>query len=231
MDINQQEFYSALINGVNFHVLGKKTDTYDILAIAQMYASFESAKYYIDNMNRAANFESDLELLTHALSLKKFDGQILEFGVFSGRTINHISSLANQTIYGFDVFSGLPEKWWTGHEKGAFARNNLPAVNSNVELVVGLFEDTLDTFLESHREPIALLHIDCDLYSSTKFIFRKLHDLITSGTVIVFDEYFNYPGWVHHEFKAFQEFVAYKGVKYRYDAFVSKHQQVCVVIE
>ena len=29
--------------------------------------------------------------------------------------------------------------------------------------------------------------------------------------MIVFDEYFNYPGWRGHEFKAFQEFVAETG--------------------
>jgi hypothetical protein len=28
---------------------------------------------------------------------------------------------------------------------------------------------------------------------------------LASGSVIVFDEYFNYPGWKVHEFKAFQD--------------------------
>lgn len=107
----------------------------------------------------------------------------------------------------------------------------MPKVNSNVELVEGLFENTLDIFLENHNEPISLLHIDCDLYGGTKTIFDKLGNWIKLGTVIVFDEYFNYPGWQHHEFRAFQEFVKTKKVKYRYDSFVSRHQQVCVVIE
>jgi hypothetical protein len=32
----------------------------------------------------------------------------------------------------------------------------------------------------------------------------------------VFDEYFGYPGWQHHEFKAFQEFVHTNRVTYKY---------------
>jgi hypothetical protein len=49
------------------------------------------------------------------------------------------------------------------------------------------------------------------------------------GTIILFDEYFNYPNWEVHEYKAFQEFVTKYGVKYRYLAFA--RQQVAVRIE
>ena len=231
MDFDSEEFYKNLINRIDTHVLGKKTDSYDILTIANIQAAFESAKYYSEKMNKAVNFENDLSLLTHAMSIRELDGHILEFGVASGRTINHISSLVSQKVYGFDVFTGLPETWRTGFPTGTFGMQELPHVNNNVLLVVGMFEDTLNNFLESNHEPISLLHIDCDLYGGTKTIFDKLGNSIKSGTVIVFDEYFNYPGWIQHEFKAFQEFVEYKKIKYRYDSFVSKHQQVCVVIE
>jgi hypothetical protein len=163
--------------------------------------------------------------------LRKIEGNILEFGVASGRTINHLASLTDQKIYGFDVFTGLPETWRTGFSAGMFSRNDLPAVSNNVELIAGLFDETLDNFLESNCRPVSLIHIDCDLYGSTKTIFDKLNNLIKPGTVIVFDEYFNYPGWKQHEFKAFQEFVNYKNLNYKYDSFVSTHQQVCVIIE
>jgi predicted O-methyltransferase YrrM len=229
VDINWNELYAALINGIDFHVLGKKTDSYDVLKFANINAAFESAKYYSKKMNSAKNFESDLDLLKHAMNIRG-DGLILEFGVASGRTINHISSLTDQAVYGFDVFSGLPEDWRTGFVKGTFAQS-VPKVNENVELVVGLFDETLPKFTANLRERVSLLHVDCDLYDGTKTIFRELSSFITAGTVIVFDEYFNYPGWEVHEFKAFQEFVASSNIRYRYDSFVSKHQQVCVVVE
>ena len=76
---------------------------------------------------------------------------------------------------------------------------------------------------------MAFLHIDCDLYSSTQTIFNLLSDRIVPGTVILFDEYFNFPNWENHEFKAFQEFVAEKGVKYTYLGFA--RQQVAVRID
>jgi hypothetical protein len=50
------------------------------------------------------------------------------------------------------------------------------------------------------------------------------------GTVIVFDEYFNYPGWENHEFKAFQEFVEQTNLKYEYLAYNRRHEQVAVKI-
>ena len=49
------------------------------------------------------------------------------------------------------------------------------------------------------------------------------------GTVIVFDEYLNYPGWQNHEFKAFQEFVKANNVRYTYLGYA--RQQVAVRID
>src|SRR6185312_6095321 len=101
----------------------------------------------------------------------------------------------------------------------------------NVELVVGLFDDTLPAFASEHPGPVALLHVDCDLYQSTVTIFRELESRIGPGTVILFDEYWNYPGWREHEHRAFQEFIGRTNLRYRYAALVPNRQQVCVVIE
>ena len=49
------------------------------------------------------------------------------------------------------------------------------------------------------------------------------------GTVIIFNEYFNYPNWRNHEYKAFQEFVKENNVKYDYICF-SKKNMVTVII-
>ena len=50
------------------------------------------------------------------------------------------------------------------------------------------------------------------------------------GTVIVFDEYFNYSGWEEGEFRAFQEFVAARKLSYEYLTYNREHQQVAVRI-
>jgi hypothetical protein len=231
MPSDTDNLLDALASAINRNVLGKHTDVYDVLTAAQMVASLDSATYFNRNMSAALNFRNGLDLLTHAMQLRSVPGPVLEFGVATGRTINHIASLTREQIYGFDSFEGLPEDWRTGYGKGRFAQA-LPTVGSNVRLMVGWFENSLNEFVEACPEgPISLIHIDCDLYSSTKTILDRLAHRIVPGTVIVFDEYFNYPGWEVHEFKAWKEFCATYNMGYRYDSFVSAHQQVCVVVE
>lgn len=120
----------------------------------------------------------------------------LEFGVASGKTINYISKFTNDKVYGFDSFEGLPEKWRDGFEKGAFNRNgNLPKVNKNVELIKGWFDDTIPNFIKNQNKKVSFIHMDADLYSSTKCIFNNLKDYIDKECIIVFDELVNYPGF------------------------------------
>ena len=134
-------------------------------------------------------------------------GMILEFGVFSGNTINRIALATSGKVYGFDSFEGLPESW-NGMNIGSFA-TTIPEVRKNVELVVGLFQNTLDNFLESHTENVGFCHIDCDLYSSSDFVLRKLQTRFKKGSIILFDEMAHYPGYFNHEYKAFLEFLDY----------------------
>lgn len=56
-----------------------------------------------------------------------------------------------------------------------------------------------------------------------------LADPIVPGAIILSDEYFNYPNWEQHEFRAFQEFVTDRAVRYRYIGF--SRQQVAVHVE
>jgi predicted O-methyltransferase YrrM len=204
-------------------------DSYHVLDIAFFSAALESARFYEEFMLTAGTFETELQLLTHAMSIAPGAGTILEFGVASGRTIRHLAGLTGRAIDGFDSFEGLPESWRTGFAQGAF-RQAVPEVPDHVSLHKGWFSDTLPPFLAGTQDPVALLHIDCDLYSSTAFVLEALADRIRTGTVIVFDEYFNYPGWKQHEHKAFQEFAAANGRTFRFDSFVPGHQQVCAVI-
>ena len=203
----------------------------DIEQTASLIAVFESARYYTMHMLHCESFRSALELLTYATSKISIPGMICEFGVASGTTINHLArSLPGRQIHGFDSFSGLPTNWRAGFPKGAFAQP-VPAVEPNVSLHIGPFAETLSKFASSLPDSAALLHIDCDLYTSTKEIFAALGDRIKPGTVIVFDEYINYPGWRLHEWKAFREFVAQSGLRYEYIGLVPSHQQVAVKIQ
>jgi predicted O-methyltransferase YrrM len=217
---------------VEYAAYGQKTDSFDILQFAKIDAALTSARYYQNHMLLSKNFTNDLQCLEHALSICGHEGLYLEFGVASGRTVNHIANvLKNEKIYGFDSFDGLPEDWRTGFSVGAFKKNKLPETAANVKLISGLFEDTLPTFLQNNSGDIAFMHIDCDLYSSTKTILDLCQPRIKHGTVIVFDEYLNYPGYQHHEFMAWKQFVDEHALSYRYEGFVSCHQQVSIRVE
>lgn len=221
----------ALAAGIEQYLFGGLKDSLDIIKTSRLISGFESAKYYIDCMNQARMFNNLGSLYDYALTLRSIQGLVLEFGVASGRTLTRIAnSVAPDPAYGFDSFQGLPEPWKFGRGVQAFKREDLPEVPSNAELVIGYFNDTLADFVKKHRDAVSLLHVDCDLYSSTKTIFDCLGELIAPGCVIIFNEYFNYPGWKHHEYKAFQEFVAKYKVEYDYVAVNRQHQQVAVVI-
>lgn len=176
--------------------------------IAEIEAALQSAPH------DAAGPYPFLDIAVSNISIE--DGSILEFGVYKGGTINHLASrLPTRIIYGFDSFEGLPEDWCGGNPKGEYTLDgNLPAVRPNVRLVKGLFQDTLPDFARAHPEPVALLHVDCDIYSSTKCVFDHLHGSIVDGTVIAFDEIWNYPAFASHEIKAFAEFLLDRNLTY-----------------
>jgi len=143
----------------------------------------------------------------------------LEFGVYNAITVNYISRFTNDRVYGFDSFEGLPEKWREGYEVGAFSKNgNLPWVHGNVTLVKGWFDKTLPDFIKQQNKKVSFIHMDADLYSSTKCIFDNLKDYLDKDCVIVFDELLNYPGFDGEtgELRAFYEFVTENKVDYEW---------------
>ena len=159
-------------------------------------------------------------------------GMMMEFGCCEGLSVNFIAAaMPSHTIYGFDSFEGLPEEWFGSNRAGAFSRNGkIPPARKNVEYIKGWFEQSLPLFLEQHTDNCAFLHIDSDLYSSAKTILSLLKNRIVSGTIILFDEYFNYPGWQLHEYRAFQEFVEENNVKYEYISYTERGEEVAVKI-
>jgi len=161
-----------------------------------------------------------LKYIFETMKLKhKPDTLWLEFGVFKGKTVNYISNFTNDKVYGFDSFEGLPEDWRYGIYKGRFSTNgHLPEVNNNVELIKGWFSETSPDFIKTHNKKVSFIHMDADLYSSTKCIFDNLKDYIDRDCIIVFDELINYPGFDGQtgELKAFYEFVTENKVDYEW---------------
>ena len=201
--------------------------------VLQRRATESTANYVEKHMGNIDSVSSKIALLTMAMKEADLENNqlICEFGVYSGLTINHIASLTIQTVYGFDSFAGLPERWRDGFSKGHFKVSSLPKVQPNVVLIKGWFDETLPDFIKDHEESLGFLHVDCDLYSSTKVIFEALSDRIHPGCIIVFDEYFNYPGWEEGEYKAFHEFLEHTDLNYEYIGYNRFYEEVAVKIK
>jgi len=197
----------------------------------QLRAKAESLDYIQSHMRDALIFRDRWELLLFAAAEAPTDGLALEFGVADGASLRYVASRIARPFHGFDSFEGLPEHWsGTFERKGKFGRAGaLPEVPGNVTLHRGWFNDTVPPFLATTRDQgVALLHVDCDIYSSTATVLRLLAPRLGAGTVVVFDEYFNYPNWRRHEWLAFQEFVRDTGTSYRYLGFAQKNGHVAV---
>ncbi len=149
----------------------------------------------------------------HVLSIaaektQVISGRALEFGVFEGVTLRHIAKeiCPGRKITGFDTFKGLPEDWGRLLEKGTFA-TNVPSLAgySNADIEVGRIEDTLPAFLENIGQPVSLVHIDCPYYAINVFILEHVLPHMPERSVVVFDEYYGYPSYEDHEFRAWSE--------------------------
>lgn len=205
-------------------------DAKDIVRCRQRLALQETAEFIELHMRKVPHFPDKFVLLEEALSVVSIEGLFCEFGVYKGESINFIASKINNMVYGFDSFEGLPEDWLSEFRKGTFKVNDLPEVRENITLIKGWFDEVLPGFVEQHPGQCSFIHIDCDLYTSTKTIFHNLKNRISAGTVIVFDEFFNFPGWKNWEYRAFAEFIADGNAEFEYLGYCRHGEQVAVKV-
>lgn len=133
-------------------------------------------------------------------------GDYLEFGVYQGGSFILAARLAAKyglsamRYFAFDSFQGLPEGEGKRFAAGEFAcseeyfmriiaRAGVPM--DKVVKVKGWYRDSLtdDVKKKYALERAAVIHIDCDLYSSTKDVLRFIEDMVQAGTVIIFDDW------------------------------------------
>jgi hypothetical protein len=189
-------------------------------------------------------------IIEHADFLK--NRSFIEFGVNTGNSLLEIYNLYNDNIkdlntefYGFDSFKGLPQEiidknnpsYWT-HNQPNFLDFNLQEhkikeikelLNKpKITLIEGWFEDTLTPELnKTFKQKIGLLHIDCDIYTSTyqvlDFCFK--YNLLESGTIIMYDDW----GGYHDKLGEGHEFEAGEGLVHA--QIMEKYNRTCVYKE
>ncbi|MEU4806822.1 TylF/MycF/NovP-related O-methyltransferase [Actinosynnema sp. NPDC023587] len=202
----------------------------DILAEADRYALRTTERFVRENLLNATTFDNRFDTLRHALAQAPATGLALEFGVYRGTTLKIIADTrGGEGVYGFDSFEGLPEDWRPKRPAGWFRNDDMPEV-PGAGIVAGWFDDTLPEFMAEHPGDVAFLHLDADLYSSTVTALKHVGPRLRPGSVVLFDEYFNYPGWEVHEHLAWREYVAEHDLSFEYLCFTSNNEQLALRI-
>jgi Methyltransferase domain len=201
----------------------------DMLYSLDIVAAGESAAFVLEHLPTVPVFWHPHDTLRFALDEVEGPGLAVEFGVAGGTTLAIIVDAvgSDRRVVGFDTFTGLPKTWRTGFPAGRFAQDAPPKI-AGAQLMSGLFEDTLPGFLAANGEQVAFMHLDADLYSATKTVLDLIGDRLAPGAVLLFDEFFNYPGWQRHEFRAWEEFVARTGRTFDYLAYTGNNEQVVI---
>lgn len=158
------------------------------------------------NINKSTVRLSYIDQFKHLIQ----DGDIYEFGVYSGISIHNILQKYKEygfkaNVWGFDSFEGLPQETkepvafpvWS---KGEFNSCEYLDVNNpteaseiikknilndfpeyQVEMIVGFYEESLKTAYNHDMKPASWLDIDVDLYSST---IEALEFMVTNKLLV-----------------------------------------------
>lgn len=138
------------------------------------------------------------------------EGAIVECGIGKGRTFLYLTTFTAQEgkqrrVWGFDSFEGFPEPStedmtarqpkrgeWGGVSPEDIVHLLKTAgvpeefVDERVRLVKGFVENTLSQY---DGKPIALLHIDLDLYEAYRVSLERLVPFVAKNGLVLFDEY------------------------------------------
>lgn len=179
--------------------------------------AYENGFYATADPSRFSKFITHLEFFKQTSNVR---GEIVEFGIFKGNSFFRwikFRDLLEQTnsrkVIGFDIFGDFPEANFEEdkEKRDAFVQEtnggksiSLEEINEllqkqglhkNVDIIKGDILVTLDEYLEKNPHlKISLLHIDVDLYEPTKHILEKLYQRVTTGGIIVLDDYGAFAG-------------------------------------
>ena len=192
---------------------------------------YENNFYLTCDMSRISKFATHLELFKRVSGRA---GDIIECGVFKGASLSRFikfrslfENVYSKKIIAFDIFGKFPDtKYEKGkEERNAFVReagensiskNRLSFIleklnlNQNIELVEGDIPETVPEYmLKNPHQRISLLHVDVDLYESTKVCLEVFFPLVVRGGIVILDDYGAFAG----ANKAIDEYFVDKDIK------------------
>lgn len=114
----------------------------------------------------------------------------------------------NRRFLAFDSFAGLPKPKKIDSDHPLFREGRYDCSKeefikiikkanldlNQIEIIDGFYEQSLTVEIKKKLkiDKAAIIMIDCDYYDSTVFVLRFITDLIQNGTIIIFDDWYNY---------------------------------------
>jgi O-methyltransferase len=138
-------------------------------------------------------------------------GDIVECGVWRGGSMQAVARTLAETgtvdrhLYLFDTFEGMPAPTEVDRRydvQAGMAEVGYPA--DRIHYVKGRVEDTVP---REAPERIAILRLDTDWYESTRHELEHLYPRLTSGGILIVDDY----GWWQGSRTAVDEFLEESG--------------------
>ena len=146
-----------------------------------------------------------------AISVNGIEGDYLEFGVAHGKTIwaawraSRAVGLSPH-LWAFDSFQGLPDptsdtdlhhpswhkgRYAVGQERFTANLTSMGVTENDFTAIPGFFSESL---MRERRgglpSKVAMAYVDCDMYSSTVEVLDYLREIVQTGTIVAFDDWF-----------------------------------------
>ena len=191
---------------------------------------YENSFYLTSAPGRLSKALAHFKLLEMVANI---EGDIFEFGVFKGASFCRFASyrkilnLESKNLVGFDSFGEFPstefeedkalrEKFIDAAGLNSISTEDLLSFlenkncSDNIELIKGdIVQTSSDYLINNPDQKICLLNLDVDIYEPTKTVLDNFYEKISTGGILILDDYLTFPG----ETKAIEDFIQDKEIK------------------
>jgi O-methyltransferase len=223
-DMNLKTIAGRMINRMGYRIY--KTGVGSEYSLCPPYSHYTYSPWFEEGFQKMYGRVKDRTLCTEdrcymihrfARHCSNVEGDFAECGVYRGGTAFLIadtlkdSADRDRRLHLFDTFSGMPaiaNDDPSGLKEGRFGDTSLDAVKeylqpfSSVVFHPGFIPETFGAVKDSK---FAFLHVDVDLYQTTKDCMAFFWERMTAGGVVVFDDYGFHP-FKYAEKQAVDEF-------------------------
>jgi hypothetical protein len=191
--------------------------------------TYENMFYLSCNSDRLEKLFLQYSIFKKSLSVS---GSIVECGVFKGASFSRfamfrkIHNIEYKYLIGFDSFMLFPETSYADDQelrREFIEIDGLEGVSvdqlrgildnkkcsKNVELIKGNICKTVPSYVKNQPNmKISFINLDVDVYEPSKVVLEYLYPMLSSGGVILLDNYNEFPG----ETKAVNDYFNDKGI-------------------